>query len=458
MTARVLFVDDDRIMCESVVLALQKRGMDAQFRTSADEAFEAVTTGELDVVVTDLNMRGPSGIDLCQRIVALRSDLPVVLVTAFGSLETAIASIRAGAFDFITKPFEMEELIVTIERATQHRHLMGEVRRLRRAIDATEGFGEIVGTSPIMKRVLDVVARVAESDATVLVTGESGTGKELVARALHDRSRRSGGPFVAVNCAAMPEGLLESELFGHVRGAFTDARGAKRGLFLEAHKGTLFLDEIGELPLALQPKLLRALEQRSVRPVGGNAEVGFDARIVAATNRDLESAVLEKRFREDLFYRINVVHIELPPLRARGSDVLALAQHFLNRFAQRTNKPIRGISSAVGQKLVAYAWPGNVRELQNCIERAVALARYDELTVDDLPEKIRDYKPNQVLVVADDPSELVPLEEVERRYILRVLDAVNGNKSSAARILGLDRTTLYRRLERYGRAGDPDGG
>jgi two-component system response regulator HydG len=443
-------------MCESVALALGKRGIDVVYRMSADEAFDLLAKEDFDVVVTDLNMRGPSGIDLCNRVVSSRPDLPVVLVTAFGTLETAIASIRAGAFDFVTKPFEMEELIVTIERARSHRALREEVKRLRRAVDAREGFGEIIGSSTTMQAALDIVARVADSDATILITGESGTGKELVARALHDRSRRSAGPFVAVNCAAMPEGLLESELFGHTRGAFTDARAPKRGLFLEAHKGTLFLDEIGELPLPLQPKLLRALEQRMVRPVGGNSEIEFDARIVTATNRDLESAVAEKRFREDLYYRINVVHVELPPLRARGSDVLALAHHFLARFKARGGKPIKGISSAVAERLLAYEWPGNVRELQNCMERAVALAQFDELVVDDLPDKVRSYKPNHALVVADNPTELAPLEEVERRYILHVLDSVGGNKSSAARVLGLDRTTLYRRLERYGRGGGPE--
>jgi two-component system response regulator HydG len=440
-------------MCEAVALALGKRNIEVVFRTSAGDAFDLLSKDDFDVVVTDLNMRGPSGLDLCHRIVASRPDMPVVLVTAFGTLEVAIAAIRAGAFDFVTKPFEMEELIVTIERARQHRALREEVRRLRRVVDAGAGFGDIIGSSAIMHRALDVVSRVAESDATVLITGESGTGKELVARALHDRSRRNAGPFVAVNCAAMPEGLLESELFGHMKGAFTDARTPKRGLFLEAHKGTLFLDEIGELPLTLQPKLLRSLEQRTVRPVGGNTEVEFDTRIVTATNRDLESAVAEKRFREDLYYRINVVHIELPPLRARGSDVLALAQHFLEHFKSRGGRPIKGISSAVAERLMAYEWPGNVRELQNCIERAVALAQFDELAVDDLPEKVRNYKPNHALVVSDNPTELAPLEEVERRYILRVLDTVGGNKSSAARILGLDRTTLYRRLERYGRGG-----
>jgi len=287
----------------------------------------------------------------------------------------------------------------------------------------------------------------------VLVRGESGTGKELVAQALHKRGRRTAGPFVAVNCAAMPETLLESELFGHARGAFTDAKSARTGLFVQADHGTLFLDEIGTMPLGLQPKLLRALQQRTVRPVGSDTEVPFDVRLVAATNADLEAAVEAGTFREDLFFRINVIPIEVPPLRRRGNDVLLLAQRFLEEFASQAQKPVRGLTSAAAEKLLGYSWPGNVRELRNCIERAVALTRFEQLTVEDLPDKVRDAKRPAVLLAADDPSELVPMEEVERRYILRVLEAAGGNKASAARILGLDRKTLYRKLERWGAEG-----
>jgi two-component system response regulator HydG len=287
----------------------------------------------------------------------------------------------------------------------------------------------------------------------VLVTGESGTGKELVARALHRRSCRRAEPFVAVNCAAMPDALLESELFGHARGAFTDARAVRAGLFARAHGGTLFLDEIGDLPVALQPKLLRALQERVIRPVGADNEQAVDVRVVAATNRDLETAVEERRFREDLYYRINVVHIDLPPLRSRGGDVLLLAQHFVQHFAAVRGREIQGLSAPAAEKLSAYSWPGNVRELQNCIERAVALARYDQIMVDDLSEKIRNYRRSHVLVASDDPDELASMEEVERSYVLRVLEAVGGNKSKAAQVLGFDRATLYRKLERYGTRG-----
>jgi two-component system response regulator HydG len=301
-----------------------------------------------------------------------------------------------------------------------------------------------------MRSVYDLIGRVADSETTVLVTGEGGTGKELVAHALHALGHRRDRPFIAINCAAMPEGVLESELFGRTNGAAADATNDRPGLFSRAEGGTLFLDEIGDLPLTLQPKLLGVLQERIVRPVGGRSGVPIDVRVIAATNRDLESAIEDGRFREDLYYRINVVHINLPPLRSRAGDVLPLAQHFLRQFASRAVKNILGFSPAAAEKLVAYAWPGNVRELQNCIERSVALARYDQIGVDDLPEKVRSYRSSHVIVAGDDPSELVRMEELERRYIVRVMEAVGGNKTAAARILGLDRKRLYRMLDRLG--------
>jgi two-component system response regulator HydG len=436
-------------MCEMLEARLPKLGFDVTWRTTAAEALDLLAAADFDAIVTDLNMREMSGIELCERIVANRPDVPVMVITAFGSLETAVAAIRAGAYDFITKPFEIKVLALALERAVQHRSLREEVRRLRRTVAEARQFGELLGSSPTMQKVYALLDRLADSDASVLVTGESGTGKELVARALHDRSRRSQGPFVAINCAAMPETLLESELFGHVKGAFTDARTGRTGLFVQASGGTLFLDEIGDLPMGLQPKLLRALQERKVRPVGGDAEVPFDVRLVCATNRDLESAVEEKRFREDLYFRVNVVHVKLPPLRARGGDVLLLTQHFLDHYATQAAKHVTGIAPAAAERLMAYPWPGNVRELQNCIERAVALTAFEQIAVDDLPERIRSYRGSHVLVASDDPSDLVPLEEMERRYILRVVEAVGGNKTLAAEVLGVGRKTLYRKLERY---------
>jgi two-component system response regulator HydG len=450
VTGTVLLVDDEAPLCEALGDGLARHGFVVTWRTSALDALDVLRDTEVDAVLADLNMRGMNGLELCERIVANRPDVPVVVVTAFGTLDTAVAAIRAGAYDFITKPVKLDVLALALDRAVQHRRLRDEVRRLRRLVVDGPELEEMVGDSPAMRRTLGLVGRVADSEATVLVTGESGTGKEVVARALHRGSRRRDGPFVAVNCAAVPETLLESELFGHVRGAFTDARAPRRGLLLEANGGTLLLDEIGDLPLRLQPKLLRALQERTVRPVGGDQELPFDARIVATTNRDLESAVAEGRFREDLLFRVNVIHVELPPLRARGSDVLVLAQHFLARLAARAGKRVTGLSPAAAERLLAYAWPGNVRELHNSIEHAVALAQFEDVTVDDLPEKVRAYRRAHVLVAGDEPAELVPLEEVERRHILRVMAALGGNKTLAAETLGIGRKTLYRKLEQYG--------
>ncbi len=460
---RILIVEDDAPMREMLERALARRGFEAFGVRCADEALGWLGSSEADVVLTDLNMPGMNGLELCERIALNRPDVPVVVITAFGSMETAIAAIRAGAYDFVTKPFELDALGLVLERAVTHHRLRDEVRRLREVVDERTGSDVVVGESPALKKAWELIHRIADSDTTVLITGESGTGKEVAARAIHERSRRREAPFIPINLAAMPEALLESELFGHARGAFTDARSARTGLFVEANGGTLFLDEVGELPLALQPKLLRALQERKVRPVGGNAEVPFDVRIVAATNRDLEAAVEEGRFREDLFYRLNVVGIELPPLRARGNDVLLLAQRFLRHFADRSGKRVSGLSPQAAQRLLDYGWPGNVRELQNCIERAVALTRFEQLAVDDLPEKIQRYRSTQLMPEGVDESSVVTLEELERRYILRVLGALGGSRTLAARALGVDRKTLFRKLERWKQEGklgadvaDPD--
>jgi two-component system response regulator HydG len=446
---RVLVVDDEPAMAELMVEELRGRRLEAAALSSADAAFAAVLEGEVDVVVTDLNMRGMSGVELCDRVVTNRADIPVIVVTAFGSMETAVATLRAGAFDFLTKPFELEQLVITVERAAQHRLLREEIKRLRGAAEESRRFKELAGTSPAMTSVYALLDRIAATDATALITGETGTGKELAARAIHRRSRRCDGPMVAVNCAAVPPNLLESELFGHVRGAFTDARTDRKGLFVQAHGGTLFLDEVGEMPLEMQAKLLRALEARTARPVGGPVEVPFDVRLVTATHRDLVACIEEGTFREDLYYRIHVVELTMPPLRARGTDTLLLAQTFLQQYAAQQGKAVQRISPPVAERLLAYAWPGNIRELRNCMERAVALARFDEVVVEDLPPQVRDYRTSHVLVAANDPSELVPLAEVERRYVERVMEAVGGNKRQAARVLGLDRATLYRKLERW---------
>jgi two-component system response regulator HydG len=447
MSAHVLLVDDDPDLCRLVAARLSERGFDVIWRTSGEEALATLARTDLDAVVTDVRMDGMNGLELCERIVTNHPDLPVLLLTAYGTLDAATAAIRIGACDFLPKPPEADALAQAIERAVQARRLRGEVRRLRTEPLPAREQSPILGASPAMVAVGHIVERVADAEVSVLIAGESGAGKELVARALHAGSRRAAGPFVAVNSAAVPEALLESEFFGHVRGAFTDARTSRAGLFTQADGGTLFLDEIGELPVALQPKLLRVLQERVVRPVGGDEEIPCDVRLVTATNRDLEVAVRRGEFREDLYFRINVVRIDVPPLRARGTDVLALAQHFVTRCAAATGKRVVGLSPAVAQCLLRYGWPGNVRELQNCIERAVVFARYEEVVVDDLPEAVRAaaHRPPD----GDGLSPLLSLDEAERQHILRVVDAVGGNRTLAAQILNVDRKTLFRKLKRY---------
>ncbi len=449
MTGKILIVDDEQAMCELLEADLRLRNFETEWYTSAEDALQAVNRQSYDVVLTDLNMPGTNGIQLCKHIVTHRPDIPVVMMTAFGSLESAVDAIRAGAYDFVTKPIEMDLLNVTLSRAIKHRQLEEKIRFLSEAVARTERFGDILGTSPAMQELFDQLQLIAASETSLLITGESGTGKELVARAIHRKSRRSKKPFVAVNCAALPDALLESELFGHAAGAFTDARTERKGLLFQAEGGTLLFDEVGELPLSVQPKLLRALEENYMRPVGSDEEIPFDVRIITATNRDLETAIEEGRFREDLYFRINVIQCDLPPLRSRGTDTLLLAQKFLETFATRSEKEVTDISKGVAEKLLAYTWPGNVRELRNVIERAVALTRYDRLGVEDLPEKIRNFQGSQVFIGGDDPTEMVALEEIERRYIQHVLGAVGSNKTMAARILGLDRKTLYRKLRQY---------
>ena len=451
----MLVIDDDEAMCEMLAMRLGNRGLAVTTQSNPNDAIDAVGREDFDAVVTDVNMKGMSGLDLCRRILELRPNQPVILITAFGTMETAIQAIRAGAYDFLPKPFEIDQLILAIERGVTFARLQDEVQRLRKAVEAAKSFDALVGSSSSMIELYSLLEKVATSDAPVLVTGESGTGKELVARALHKKGPRAAGPFVALNCAAMPEALLESELFGHVKGAFTDAKTAKTGLFAAANGGTIFLDEIGELPLGLQPKLLRALQEHRVRPVGSSSEVAFDARVITATNRDLETMVEERTFREDLFFRVNVIQVLLPPLRARGGDTLLLAQHFLERIAARTNKNVIGFSPDAAQKLMTYSWPGNVRELENSVERAVALASFDKIVVSDLPEKVRrGVAPAAHAGALDEAAPLVTLDHMEQTYVVRVLASVANNKSAAARILGIERKTLYRMLQRWGLSTD----
>ncbi|MDA7914925.1 sigma-54 dependent transcriptional regulator [bacterium] len=447
MKGNVLVVDDDKAMCELIDTTLTMKGYSTTWCQSATEANDLLHDIEFDVVLTDIRMPGTTGLQLCQQISSTRPDIPVIVMTAFGTLDTAVATIRSGAYDFLTKPVELELLTLTIARAVERRHLKRQIHLLEQQARSENHFGEMLGDSIPMQHLYDQMKRVSTSDASVLITGESGTGKELVARSIHKLSNRAAHPFVAVNCAALSETLLESELFGHLRGAFTDARSERRGLFMEAEGGTLLLDEMGDMPMSMQVKLLRALEENRLRAVGSDREIEFNVRVLAATHRDLETAVEEGQFRQDLYYRINVIQLHLPPLRSRGVDILAIASHYIDQFAKSTSKNVTGITETAAEKLLAYSWPGNVRELRNVMERALALTRYDSVTVEDLPDKIRDHRGGTVFIGGDDPTELVPLEEVERRYIEHVLRAVDQNRTQAARILGLDRKTLYRKLK-----------
>src|SRR5262249_18325274 len=356
---------------------LTKRGFRVELAPSGEAALEAASTNEVDIVLSDIRLGGMTGLELCERLAASRPDVPVLVMTAYGNLENAVGALRVGAYDFITKPINVDVVAHAVRRAIGHRELNIEVRRLRAAVDAGRRMEELLGDSAPMRHVFELIEQVAPTDASVLITGESGTGKDLVARAIHARSARARGPFVAINCAAMPSALLESELFGHEKGAFTDAKQKRAGLFLQARGGSVFLDEISEMPAEMQPKLLRALQERKVRPVGGDGEVAFDARIISATNRDIESEVDANRFRADLFYRINVVHVSVPPLRARPRDILTLAQHFLEQCARRYKKDVVGIDEVAARKLLDFDWPGNVRELEK-LHRARGGAQADD--------------------------------------------------------------------------------
>lgn len=445
---RILVIDDDQALCELLVEDLGRRGHQTYSALRVEAARELLHSEEIDIVLTDLNMPGTSGLDFCAELHENRPDLPVVIMTAFGSLETAIAALRAGAYDFVTKPVDLDLLNISLGRALQHRQLQEKVRLLKDQVRRQQPDGELLGESPVMQQLKQQIVRVADFDTSVLISGESGTGKELVARALHRQSSRSEGPFVAINCAALPESLLESELFGHVRGAFTDAREGRKGLFLEASGGTLLLDEVGELPLALQPKLLRVLEDHKVRPLGGSREIDCDVRVIAASHRDLSEAVEDHSFRSDLYYRLNVINLHLPPLRERGNDILLLAQSFIRRLSQRFGKSVTGLAQPAAACLLAYHWPGNVRELHNVVERALALSLHNQLTVEDLPEQVRHPRGEAPLPASlVEPGNVLPLEEMERRYIHQVLEQLDGNRTLAAKMLGVDRKTLYRKLK-----------
>jgi DNA-binding NtrC family response regulator len=453
--ARILVVEDDTEMAALLRDDLSSVGHDVTLAASASAAARALADPDaaFDLMVTDVRLGVQDGLDLLEELRRTsreegRPTPHIIVITAFGSLETAVRAFRAGATDFLTKPFEMQQLQLAVRRALDSRRMQGEIRRLREETGFPTA-GGIVAVSPSMRSVVDTVDRVADSDATVLITGPSGTGKELVAKALHERSRRVDRPFIAINCSALPEQLLESELFGYRRGAFTGARVNKEGLFQAAAGGTLFLDELGELPLTLQPKLLRVLQEREITPLGATRPEAVDVRIVGATNQLLEKAVEEKRFREDLYYRLNVIRIEMTPLADRREDILPLADAYLARYARRRGQTFT-LTAAASEALQNHAWPGNVRELNNALERAVTLVRTPTIDVTDLPSSI--LRPPTSQLIDSALQRRLTAEQLLNEYCQAVVRQNAGNQTAAARFLDIDRKTLARRLAPPGSA------
>lgn len=450
----ILVVDDDAVACDLLVEVLQKEGYKVEAVTSGQEAITKGQARHFDVVLTDMRMGEVDGLAVLRAFRERSPDTAIVLLTAFGSMEGAIEAIRQGAYDYLAKPFKKEEIKLVVRRSLDHSRLLRENARFKEELRDRQELSPLVGSSPAMLEVYKLVAKVSQGRSTVLLEGESGTGKELIARAIHANGPRRDRPFVPVNCAALPDTLLESELFGHERGAFTGAVGAKAGLFETADDGTIFLDEIGDVGSMMQVKLLRVLQEQELRRVGGTNALKVNVRIITATNRDLAKMVKEGRFREDLYYRLNVVRIVLPPLRERREDIPMLAHHFLRRFAKVNGYAIGGFVPETMGLLERYGWPGNVRELENVVERAVSLAHGPLIMPDDLPELVRTGP--LASTATEDPSRAgqdqahLTLDEVEKRHLIRVLKETAGNKVKAAKILGIDRRTLYRMAERFG--------
>jgi len=461
---RLLIVDDEEIQREMLKSILERAGYVV---TTAENGFDALAhleEGGYDLVLSDQRMPQMDGLDLLKRIRSTDPDLPVVLMTAYGSVSTAVEAMKRGASDYLTKPFERDELMLVLDKVARRQQLLSEVKSLRSLVQHNRAhFHGIVGNSEPIREVFSLIERVADTDASVLITGESGTGKELVARAIHVRSRRAEKPFVAVNCAAIPENLLESEFFGHEKGAFSGAFQRRLGAFEQAEGGTLFLDEIGAMRFDLQAKLLRAIQQREIQRLGGTKPVAVDVRILSATSEDLEEALQNKTFREDLYYRLNVVPIVLPPLRDRIEDIPVLFRHFLEMAAQRFGRDVADVTPDVVDRCQAYSWPGNVRELQNCVERMVVLARGKTLTLDDLPPLMKakvepatpgaaSLPPGATLPNSGEfslPESGVSLEELERRFIVQALKRSHGSLGPAARLVGITYKTLQYRIRKY---------
>ncbi|HEX8652115.1 MAG TPA: sigma-54 dependent transcriptional regulator [Pyrinomonadaceae bacterium] len=445
-TPLILIAEDEDLMRAILTRLIEEAGYRTVAVSSAEEALERFASEDVALTLTDIRMAGLDGLALLDRLKDIDAEALVIVMTAYSSVDSAVAALRKGAYDYITKPFVNEDLLQSVKNALRQRELFRENRQLRRELDRRYSFSEIIGTSEALQAVFRLVEKVASTNTNILIQGESGTGKELIARAIHHNSPRADRPFVAVNCGALPETLLESELFGHTKGAFTGAVAAKPGLFRSAEGGTVLLDEVGEISPAMQVRLLRALQEHEVTPLGSSVAVPFDARILCATNRDLEKEVSEGRFREDLFYRLNVIEIHLPPLRERREDIPLLVRHFIMRTAREQQREEKGVEQEAMSALINYRWPGNVRELQNAVERAFTLSG-DQIDLDSLPPRMRDAASSAPM---RDPDGLRPtLAEIERRHIFETLASVNQDKARAANILGIDLSTLYRKLKRY---------
>lgn len=450
----ILLADDDDSLRRVLEFQLAEAGYDVLTANNGLAALDIFTAREVDCLITDLRMSGMDGLELLRRAAALRAETPVVVITAFGDVETAVEAMRGGAFDFITKPFNRAAILLTVEKALTFGGTLSENRRLRSLVHERFRLGNVIGNSPKMQKVLERVERVSRSSATVLITGESGTGKELIAKGIHFSGARRERPFIAVNCAALPENLIEAELFGHRRGAFTGAIADVKGKFEEADAGTLFLDEISALPLALQPKLLRVLQENEIVRLGESAARKVDVRIIAATNRDLQTMIADGTFREDLYFRLAVVPVELPALRERREDIPVLVEHFLEISGKRHNRAHLKLGGEAARALAAYSYPGNVRELENLIERLAVLAPHDSVTLEDLPEQIRRPAAHAANVLLELPAGGLSIEEVEREIIRQALEMHNGNQTHTARYLNITRSALIYRMQKYGLGAD----
>jgi len=443
----ILAVDDDINMLAMLEKFLKRAGYTVETTSDSTKAMSLVDEKNYDIVITDIQMPRATGMDLLRRVKELQKDTMVIMITAFGSVDSAVNAMKAGAYDYVSKPFNIDEILALLERATQQRRLQREVEFLRQEVERKYSFSNIIGKSKAMQDIFALIQRLSHARSNVLITGRSGTGKELIAKAIHYNSERRAMPLVTVNCSAIPESLLESELFGHEKGAFTGAITSRRGLFETANGGTLFLDEIGDMPLGSQSKLLRVVETGEVRPVGSDDLKKVDVRIIAATHRDLKELIKHDQFREDLFYRLNVISIQVPDLKERPEDVSILIEHFMKKYGEQFGKPNIRLTHEASACLIKYTWPGNVRELENVIERSIALSNGEVVDAKDLPEHLFQMKPGDL--IDDLATDNMPLTEVEKRYIVRILQRTSWHQSKAAQILGIDRKTLYRKIKEY---------